>query len=348
VPLSSESWSDDTARSSGRPLAVTARSAAPRLEAQSNAKADNAAGEAETWDLPQLVAALHEARRTQHDWQKAEPERRMRPSRAALIEIVEGLRAALFPSHFGVSDLSDASIDFFVGNTLDTTLRALEEQVRRSLSHNPGEIQNDVSVARRSRALVSAFARSLPGVRRALELDIRAAYEGDPAAQSRSEVIFCYPGISAVFHHRLAHELYRLGLRLLARVVSELAHSTTGIDIHPGAQIGPSFFIDHGTGVVIGETSVIGAHVRLYQGVTLGARNFPQDEHGAAIKGKARHPIIEDDVVIYAGATILGRITIGRGSSIGGNVWLTRGVPAGSQVTQAQTKYANFKDGGGI
>jgi serine O-acetyltransferase len=190
-----------------------------------------------------------------------------------------------------------------------------------------------------------AFAASLPDVRSALEQDIRAAYEGDPAAQSRSEVIYCYPGITAVIHHRLAHEFYRLGLPLLARVVAEIAHSTTGIDIHPGAQIGRSFFIDHGTGVVIGETAIIGDRVRLYQGVTLGARNLPKDAHGAAIKGRARHPIIEDDVVIYAGATILGRITIGRGSTIGGNVWLTRSLPPDSHVTQAQSREEDF-DGG--
>jgi serine O-acetyltransferase len=300
------------------------------------------------WDLSQLVAALRDARNSRDKWSRDAPERSLRPSRDALIEIVNGLRAALFPSHFGAPDVSATSIDFFVGNTLDATLRALEEQVRRSLSYTTAESHSEVEVAQRARAIVSAFARSLPGVRRALELDIRAAYEGDPAAQSRSEVIFCYPGITAILHHRLAHELYRLGLRLVARVVAELAHANTGIDIHPGARIGESFFIDHGTGVVIGETAVIGRHVRLYQGVTLGARNFPQDEQGAAIKGRARHPIIEDDVVIYAGATILGRVTIGRGSSIGGNVWLTRSVPAGSQVTQAQTRQALFDDGGGI
>jgi serine O-acetyltransferase len=346
VPLSSDPWSEDTVPAIRRDPRASARLLAPAVDSADVPESD--ADPAPDWDLSQLVAALRDARSSREQWSRAEVERSLRPSRDALIEIVNGLRAALFPTHFGAPDVSSASIDFFVGNTLDSTLRALEEQVRRSLSYTTGESQVDSEVAQRARAIVSAFARSLPGVRRALELDIRAAYEGDPAAQSRSEVIFCYPGITAVVHHRLAHELYRLGLRLVARVVAELAHANTGIDIHPGARIGDSFFIDHGTGVVIGETAVIGRRVRLYQGVTLGARNFPQDEQGAAIKGRARHPIIEDDVIIYAGATILGRVTIGRGSSIGGNVWLTRSVPAGTQITQAQTRQTLFDDGGGI
>jgi serine O-acetyltransferase len=196
--------------------------------------------------------------------------------------------------------------------------------------------------------LVGAFAARLPHVRTLLEGDIEAAYRGDPAAKSRAEIMFCYPGVSAIIHHRLAHELYRLGLTLLARVISESAHSATGIDIHPGAQIGERFFIDHGTGVVIGETAIIGDGVRLYQGVTLGAKSFPVDEGGALIKGQARHPVIEDDVVIYAGATILGRVTIGRGATIGGNVWLTRSVAPFSQVTQAQAQSECFDAGAGI
>ena len=161
-----------------------------------------------------------------------------------------------------------------------------------------------------------------------IEASADAAFRGDPAARSVDEIVLCYPGIHAVIYYRIAHRLYELGVPLLARIVSELAHSATGIDIHPGARIGNSFFIDHGTGVVIGETCVIGNNVRIYQGVTLGAKSFPLDENGNPIKGIPRHPIVEDDVVIYSGATILGRITIGRGSSIGGNVWLTRSVPA--------------------
>jgi serine O-acetyltransferase len=160
--------------------------------------------------------------------------------------------------------------------------------------------------------------------------------------------VFCYPGVAAVIRHRLAHQLYLLGVPMLARIIAEIAHSQTAIDIHPGAEIGESFFIDHGTGVVIGETAVIGRHVRLYQAVTLGAKRFEVDEHGALIKNYARHPILEDDVVIYAGATVLGRITIGRGSAIGGNVWLTHSVPPGSNITQAKVRTESFDDGGGI
>jgi len=167
---------------------------------------------------------------------------------------------------------------------------------------------------------------------------VMAAFRGDPAARSVDEVLLCYPGIVAIIHHRIAHHLYDAGLPLLARMTSELAHSATGIDIHPGAQIGKSFFIDHGTGVVIGETAIIGERVRIYQAVTLGAKRFEADDTGQLVKGQPRHPIVENDVVIYAGATILGRITIGEGSSIGGNVWLTRSVPPGSNVSQANAQ----------
>lgn len=301
------------------------------------------------WDLPSLVAELRSARSSQGDWRRDEAERRQRPSRDALLQVVKGLRAALFPSHYGGSDFTESSIDYFVGNMLDVTLRALQEQVRRSLrySHHGAKL-SPAALSSEAHELVREFAQSLPAIRTMLEQDIRAAYEGDPAAQSRSEVIYCYPGITAIIHHRLAHELYRLGMTLLARVVAEIAHSSTGIDIHPGAQIGRSFFIDHGTGVVIGETAILGDRVRIYQGVTLGARNLPKDPSGIVTKGRARHPIIEDDVVIYAGATILGRITIGRGSTIGGNVWLTRSLPPDSHVTQAQTRDDTFDDGAGI
>jgi serine O-acetyltransferase len=166
--------------------------------------------------------------------------------------------------------------------------------------------------------------------------DVQAAYEGDPAAKSPGETIFCYPGILAITNHRIAHELVVLGVPLIPRILSEAAHSATGIDIHPGAKIGRKFFIDHGTGVVIGETSIIGNRVRLYQGVTLGAKSFPVDAQGNLIKGIDRHPIIEDDVVIYAGATILGRITVGARSVIGGNVWLTQSVPPDSSINQGR------------
>jgi serine O-acetyltransferase len=197
------------------------------------------------------------------------------------------------------------------------------------------------------RRIVGAFLGSLPRVRSLLDTDIRAAFDGDPAARSIDEIVFCYPGVAAVARHRLAHELFTLGAPMLARIIAEIAHSETGIDIHPGAEIDSSFFIDHGAGVVIGETARIGKRVRLYQGVTLGAKRFEADDTGALVKGKPRHPIVEDDVIIYAGATILGRITIGSGSSIGGNVWLTHSVPPGSNITQARP-IETFDHGGGI
>jgi serine O-acetyltransferase len=175
-----------------------------------------------------------------------------------------------------------------------------------------------------------------------LDSDVLAAFQGDPAAGSVDEVLLCYPGVQAIIHYRLAHCLHQLGLPLLARIISELAHAVTGIDIHPGAVIGSSFFIDQGTGVVIGATAVIGQRVRLYQAVTLGARRFPAGTDGALLKGLPRHPVVEDDVVIYAGATVLGRITVGRGAIISGNVWLTHDVAPGVRVTQAASREDAF------
>jgi serine O-acetyltransferase len=300
--------------------------------------------------LAELVGALRKARERQSDWHQERADRRKRPVHEAVVGMVRNLRAALFPSHFGGFEFGDDGIDAFIARALEETLAALEEQVARSLRYSPSFSEADEhTLAAHAQALARAFALQLPEVRSALELDIRAAYEADPAAQSRSEVIFCYPGITAIMHHRLAHELHKLGAGLLARIIAEIAHANTGVDIHPGARIGESFFIDHGTGVVIGETAVIGKRVRLYQGVTLGARNFPRDQRGAAIKNQARHPIVEDDVVIYAGATILGRITIGRHSVIGGNVWVTNSVAPHSHLTQARPRGGDeFDQGSGI
>jgi len=271
------------------------------------------------------------------------------PSRGAMSGIVDGLLSALFPRHFGPRTLNDERIDGFVAHTLDTTLRQLQEQIRCELQLaaateglEPGDCRSLAF------GITCQFAALLPEIRALLDTDIQAAFDGDPAAKSLDEVVFCYPGVTAVIHHRLAHLLYRFGAPMLARIIAEFAHSATGIDIHPGATIGESFFIDHGTGVVIGETAIIGRHVRLYQAVTLGAKRFATDESGALIKGAPRHPIVEDDVVIYAGATILGRIVIGKGSSIGGNIWLTHGVPPGSNITQAKVRSEAFDEGGGI
>ena len=270
------------------------------------------------------------------------------PSRKGLASILEGLSAVLFPNRLGLPAFTEGGTHYFVGHTLDVTLSKLFEQIRLELQFVSGQDGLSKNEYDRAKEITQAFATRLPNIRALLDSDISSAYEGDPAATSVDEVLVCYPGITAILHYRIAHELFQLGVPLIARMIAELAHSTTCFDIHPVAQIGGSFFIDHGTGVVIGETAVIGQRVRLYQAVTLGAKRFPTDENGILIKGNARHPIVEDDVVIYAGATILGRITIGAGSTIGGNVWLTRSVPPGSNITQAQARNEVYEAGGGI
>jgi len=241
------------------------------------------------------------------------------------------------------------SRDDFVARKLDEALVSLHEQIRRGLSFGCDHHDRDCERCdRRAGDIIRDFATRLPDVRRLLQTDVWAAYHGDPAARSLDEAIVCYPGITAIVHHRVAHPLHVAGVPLLPRMIAEIAHSLTGIDIHPGAEIGESFFIDHGTGVVIGETALVGNRVRLYQGVTLGAKTFELDEQGHPVKGRPRHPIVEDDVVVYAGATILGRIRIGRGSRVGGNVWITRDVPPHSRITQAQAHSDTFRDGLGI
>ncbi|MDN5863315.1 MAG: hypothetical protein L0H19_07695, partial [Salinisphaera sp.] len=245
-------------------------------------------------------------------------------------------RGALFPLRLGPPDLRSDSEDYYIGHAIDAALNELLVQVSmelRYLARLAGKDCPDCDA--RARIIVREFANGLPAVRRLLDTDVVAAFEGDPAARSVDEVLMSYPGVTAMIHHRLAHLLYQAGVPLIARTITEIAHSETGIDIHPGAQIGPSFFIDHGTGVVIGETAVIGANVRLYQMVTLGAKRFPATPNGVLKKGLPRHPIVEEGVVIYAGATVLGRITIGAGATIGGNVWITEDVPPGCNVTQA-------------
>lgn len=270
------------------------------------------------------------------------------PSKKILAEIVDNLGAVLFPNRLGFPDLNDEGIDYFVGHTLDSLLKQLNRQIALELKFIAEQKGASSDVREQSQQITRSFAENLPAIRLLIDSDIQAAYEGDPAALSPDEVLICYPGITATIHHRFAHALYKLGAPLVARVISEIAHSATGIDIHPGAQISESFFIDHGTGVVIGETAIIGKRVRLYQAVTLGAKRFAKDENGLLVKGNIRHPIVEDDVVIYAGATILGRITIGRGSTIGGNVWLTHSVPPGSHISQAQVRSETFEGGAGI
>lgn len=300
-------------------------------------------------DLSSVVDTLRELRTQSLVTRQRENNPPRLPSRKVLATVIEDLASVLFPNRLGTGELDDEGIDFFVGYTLDKCFRALEEQVGRELRFSAEQAGNTADgVEEKAEEITRAFISRLPEIRVLLDSDIDAAYEGDPAALSIDEVLVCYPGITATMYHRIAHQLHRLGAPLTARIIAEIAHSTTGIDIHPGAQIGPSFFIDHGTGVVIGETAIIGRCVRLYQAVTLGAKRFPADENGILIKGNARHPIVEDDVVIYAGATILGRITIGAGSIIGGNVWVTRSVPPGSHISQAQARSETFDGGAGI
>jgi len=271
------------------------------------------------------------------------------PSRQDLTVMVEDLRSVLFPGFFGSSQPTEEGLHFHIGATLDRVRRTLEAQVFKGLSFNcERDPKSCTECTERAVTLTHEVLGQLPEVRRLLATDVKAAYEGDPAATCHDEVIICYPGMLAVTNHRLAHVLYELGVPILPRIISEHAHSVTGIDIHPGAKIGEEFFIDHGTGVVIGETCHIGRRVRIYQGVTLGAKSFPLDEEGNPIKGIQRHPTVEDEVIIYGGATILGNVTIGRGSTIGGNVWLTESIPPGSRVTQARMRQDLFIHGGGI
>ena len=301
-----------------------------------------------SWALRRIVDDLAESRRRVR---AADPRQFYvadLPSPEVISGVVKGLRASLFPRHSGGQDGTDQGLDYFVGYTLNTALRALVDQIRRELRGDAAAERSGRASTDGALAITREFAERLPGIRDLLATDVRAAYEGDPSAKNPEEVLLSFPGVRAVIHHRLAHALYDLGAPVVARVIAELAHSDTGIDIHPGATIGPSFFIDHGTGVVIGETAVIGERVRLYQAVTLGATRFTLDEQGALVKGMPRHPIVQDDVVIYAGATILGRVTIGRGSVIGGNVWLTRSVPPDSHVVQALARSETFDHGAGI
>ncbi|HEY4258982.1 MAG TPA: serine O-acetyltransferase EpsC [Schlesneria sp.] len=300
------------------------------------------------WNIDGIVAELRELRTRSLRARQRSGRPVKLPSRKVLTNTIEQLSTALFPNRLGSRELAPESVDYFVGHTLDTTLGVLSEEVLRELQFVASPDESIDKHHQKSIEITREFASRLPQIRALLETDIQAAFEGDPAARSLDEILACYPGITAVTHHRLAHELYSLGVPLVARIMAEIAHSTTGIDIHPGAKISGSFFIDHGTGVVIGETAVIGQRVRLYQAVTLGAKRFPTDENGALIKGGARHPIVEDDVVVYAGATILGRITIGKGSVIGGNVWVTRSVPPGSNITQARARNDEHDGGSGI
>lgn len=256
------------------------------------------------------------------------------PSKFSIIEILEGVRDILFPGYYGTSGLCWENIRYFIGSKVDELFIKLSAEISKSIRHECKE-NGHVCIECMDKAEYCTvnFFKKIPKLRELLADDVQAGYNGDPAAKSLDEIIFCYPGMSAVTIYRIAHELHLEGVPLIPRIMTEYAHGITGIDIHPGAKIGRSFFIDHGTGVVIGETCEIGNQVRLYQGVTLGALSVPKDNSGSTMRGRKRHPTIEDDVTIYAGATILGGNTIiGKGSIIGGNVWLVESVPPGTKV----------------
>ena len=262
-------------------------------------------------------------------------ERRPLPSHAEIIRVLVTIHELIFPGYIGAQGLAGTSLHLHVQSRMAWLYETLTEQIARAISHTQ-RLDADCSAPEPQAAqCASEFLASLPGLRETLATDVQAAYDGDPAAESVDEIIFSYPGIYAVMTYRLAHRLHELQVPLIPRIMTEHAHHRTGIDIHPGTSIGSSFFIDHGTCVVIGGTAVIGNNVKIYQGVTLGAFSFDKDAEGRLVRDTKRHPTIEDDVVIYAGATILGGDTVvGRGSVIGGNVWLTHSVPPNTRVTQ--------------
>lgn len=292
--------------------------------------------------LQQTIAELSESSSLHglfHECHDGEP----LPSGAVLSEIVDLCRSILFPGFFGKSNISTPTLPYHIGVNVERLYTLLSGQIMAGLCF--GNCEKDEakdssdffsSYVLRSQQMAAEFIRKLPELRRILATDVEAAYNGDPAAESFGEIISCYPVIRAVTNYRIAHELLLLGVPLIPRIITEMAHSETGIDIHPGATIGHHFTIDHGTGVVIGATCIIGNYVKLYQGVTLGAKSFPLDEDGNPIKGIPRHPILEDHVIVYSNATVLGRITIAEGTVIGGNVWVTESTKPGEHIVQAK------------
>ena len=262
------------------------------------------------------------------------------PSKQKTIGILGDLMTVLFPGWNGDDSLTETSIGHFLGGTMHSLHARLEEEVARSLKFDGLHRNQDLGdgLRKRARKIAEDLLGELPEIKRLLAADVRAAYEDDPAAKSLEEIVLSYPCLYAIATYRIAHELYARDVPIIPRIMSEHAHALTGVEIHPGARIGENFFIDHGTGVVIGETSEIGDNVRIYQGVTLGAKSLPHREV-PKLRGKKRHPTIEDDVVIYSGATILGGQTvIGRGSVVGGNVWITSSIPPHTTVTIAPPK----------
>ncbi len=257
------------------------------------------------------------------------------PCKQVVIEVLEDLLSVIFPGYVGKTEITKSNVRYFLGNTLNSIYFRFVDEVKKSLKYvcrNLKECPSDVC-HRRAQVVVKHLLMKIPEIRANLNGDIRAAYDGDPAAKSTDEVFLSYPSVIAIGTYRIAHELYAKGVPLIPRIMTEFAHSHTGIDIHPGAKIGKNFFIDHGTGVVIGETTEIGDNVKIYQGVTLGALSFPKNDKGQIIKGRKRHPTVGNNVVIYSGATILGGATvIGDDTVIGGNAWITSSIPPSTVV----------------
>ena len=258
------------------------------------------------------------------------------PSGEVLEEIIDLCRAILFPGYYGNARISTQTIRFHTGVNIEKLHELLSRQIYAGLCLADTSCTScaEELIFSQAEKLSEAFISTLPEMRCLLATDAEAAYNGDPAAQNINEVIFCYPGFRAIGNYRIAHQLYKLGVPFIPRMITEMAHSETGIDIHPGAQIGHYFSIDHGTGTVIGETSVIGNNVRIFQGVSLAGEKLPPDENGNAIRGVPRHPILEDNVTVYSNATLLGKIRVGKGATICGNVWITGDVPPGAVITQ--------------
>lgn len=273
------------------------------------------------------------------------------PSNMALEEFILLCRTVIFPGYFGNASITKHNLSYHIGVNVERLHQVLSGQIQAGLyfskqqgrttaspciSSEPFKPEEISEIKERAQVLSTEFIASLPALREILATDVEAAFNGDPAACSHEEVIYCYPGIRAICNYRIAHKLLELKVPMIPRMITEMAHSETGIDIHPGASIDSHFAIDHGTGVVIGATAIIGRNVKLYQGVTLGAKSFPLDENGNPIKGIPRHPILKDNVIIYSNATILGRITVGKGATIGGNIWVTEDVPPNARILQSK------------
>jgi serine O-acetyltransferase len=290
-------------------------------------------------EIDHVVEGLQQARR---DWRGSHSRNAEQgvyfPSRIALERVSRELGIALFPLRLGPPELNAGNENAYVATAIESTLSQLGAQIRLELGYHDAA-SNQAEIDQTVDRILGIYAASLPGIRRLLDRDVEAGYAADPAARSVDEVLLSYPSLTAVIYHRLAHPLHKLGAPLVARVISEIAHARTGVDIHPGATIGAQFFIDHGTGVVIGETAIIGDRVRIYQGVTLGG---DPDSQGDATRHNLRHPILEDDVVVYPNATLVGRITIGARSRIAGNVWLRQDVPADSFVDAPAPRIASL------